>query len=318
MLAVAFREFGGPEVLRVVELAQPSAGASEVVVRVVASPVNPTDTLMRAGRQADLMSDLTPPYIPGVEFAGYVHSVGDSSSALSIRQPVMGVVNARRPGGGAHAQYICVPAASLAPLAQSVDLVEAATVPMNGLTAKMCLEALELLRGDTVLVTGGAGAVGSYAIQLAKNAGLTVIADAKPSDVDLLRRFGADEVVPRGDAMVATVRRRCPKGVDGLIDAALIGERAGALVRDGGTAVSLRKSHTISDPRLRVRYVAVFEQATNAAALAWLGDLLRDGILTPRVAMRLPASEAAQAHRLVEQGGLRGRVVLMLDDEIRD
>jgi NADPH2:quinone reductase len=314
MLAVAYMEYGGPEVLHPMELEEPVAGGGEVVVRVVASTVNPTDIMMRAGQQADLMVHLRPPYVPGVEFAGYVHNIGDSSSALTVGQPVMGIVDARRPGGGAHAQYVSVPAASLVPLAPRVDLDEAATVPMNGLTAKIALEALELPPGSTLILTGGAGAAGGYAIQLAKNAGLTVIADAKDSDVDLLRRLGADEIVPRGDAMDAAVRRLRSNGVDGLIDTALLGNRAGALVRDGGRAISLRRSNPISDPRLSTRWVNVFAQATNTAALVWLGELLRDGILTPRVAVRLPASEAVQAHRLVERGGLRGRIVLKFDD----
>ena len=212
MRAVAFTEYGGPDVLRVMELPEPTATAGEVVLRVVASTVNPTDTLMRAGKQARMMTRLTPPYIAGVEFAGYVHRVGDGATTLSVGQPVMGIVNARRPGGGAHAEYVCVPAASVAPLASTTDLAEAATVPMNGLTAKLTIDLLGLPSGATVLVTGGAGAMGGYAVQLAKHARFNVIADAKDSDVDLLRRLGADDVVPRGNAMDAAIRERFPGG----------------------------------------------------------------------------------------------------------
>ena len=183
----------------------PVANGGEVVVKVVASPVNPTDIMMRDGRQAALMSDLEPPFIAGVEFAGHVHSLADDVSGLAVGQPVMGIVNARRRAGGAHAQFVCVPVASLAALAPAIDLVEAATVPMNALTARMTLEALSLPRGGSLLVTGGAGAAGGYVIELAKRAGLVVIADAKDTDTDLLRRLGADHIVPRGDGMV----RRC-------------------------------------------------------------------------------------------------------------
>ena len=134
------------------------------------------------------MTHLKPPYIGGMEFAGHVHSVGDGSSALPIGQAVMGVVNARRPQGGGHSQLVCVPAVSLARLDKSVDLSAAAAVPMNGLTAKMALDVLNLPSKGALLVTGGAGVVGGYAVQLAKHAGLLVISDAKESDVDLLRR----------------------------------------------------------------------------------------------------------------------------------
>ena len=232
MRAAAFTEFGGPEVFRVIDLPTPVAGSGEVVVKVAASTVNPTDTLMRSGKQADLMRELSPPYIDGVEFAGTVHQVGQGVSGFAPGQKVMGLVNARRPGGGSHAEYICVPAASLAGLDASADLGEAATVPMNGLTAKIAVEMLEVSPGAVVLVTGGAGAAGGYAIQIAKQLGLVVIADAKDSDVALLRSLGADHVVPRGEGMVDAIRRICPNGVDGLIDAALIGNAAAAAVRE--------------------------------------------------------------------------------------
>src|SRR4051794_4280292 len=194
-------EFGAPDVVSTLELPQPTPDPGEVVVRVVAATVNPSDTLLRAGQYAAGMTDLTPPYVAGMEFAGYVHEVGDESSSLTVGQPVMGVVNPRRPAGGAHVEYIGVPTASVVALPDTVDLVEAATVPMNGLAAKMALDALELRAGDTLLITGAAGAVGSYAIGMAKRAGLTVIANDLESNVELLRSLGADEVAPPGEAM---------------------------------------------------------------------------------------------------------------------
>jgi NADPH:quinone reductase-like Zn-dependent oxidoreductase len=129
-----------------------------------------------------------------------------------------------------------------------------------------------------------------------------VIADAKASDVDALRRLGADVVVPRGDEIYAVVRQRYPNGVDGLIDGALLGERAGALIRDGGSAVTLRTANAIKDPRVRSRYVSALHEMTNTAALIRLTELVSNGVLTPRVAARLPMSAAAKAHEMVEQG----------------
>ena len=310
MQASAFSEFGGPEVVRLMDLPTPRARAGEVVVRVAAATVNPTDTLMRAGKQAAMMVGLEPPFVAGMEFAGLVHEVGAGVTTLAVGQPVMGLVNPRRPERGAQAAYVVLPAGSAAALAPSADLVEASTVPMNGLTALMVIEALALPRGASVLVTGAAGAVGGYVVPLAKQAGLTVVADAKPQDVDLLRRLGVDEILPRGDGMDAALRARWPQGVEGLVDAALLGNRAAALVRDGGVAVTLRKANPIVDARLTVRHVSVTDRVNDGAALQRLAKLLQDGVLTPRVAVRLPAEEGAQAHRLVEQGGMRGRVVL--------
>jgi NADPH:quinone reductase len=312
--AVAFEQFGGPEALKTMDLPMPAPGEGEVLVRVQAATVNPTDQLMLAGAQVAMMRDVVPPYVAGMEFAGLVAEVGAGVTGLRVGQPVMGVVNPRRNGGGAHAEYMRVPAVSLAVLGEGVDPVQAATVPMNGLTARMCLELLGLPAGASLLVTGAAGAVGGFVIQMARSAGLHVIADAKDADSEWVRRLGAHEVVPRGEAFVAAVRARCPAGVDGLVDAALLGDVAAALVRDGGGMVSLRGSQKVSDARVRHAHVSVLQQAGNTEALRWLADRLQEGALTPRVAHRVPMAEAARAFELLRQGGLRGRVVLEFGD----
>ncbi|MGE4220234.1 MAG: NADP-dependent oxidoreductase [Alphaproteobacteria bacterium] len=310
MRAVAYNQFGAPEVLQVMDLPEPKPGAGEAVVRVRASTVNPVDLLNRSGGFAAVMADIEPPYVCGVEFSGHVHALGAGVSGLTVGQPVIGIVNARRQGGGAHAEYVCVPAASLAPAPAGVDLEAAATIPMNGLTAKMCLEALALAPGGTLLVTGGAGAVGGYVIQLAKKAGLTVVADAKESDVPILRELGVDHAVPRGEGLVAAVRALYPQGVDGLVDAAILTDRVAPAVRDGGRAATLRRTDVISDPRIQSHVIAVFNQATNTEALTALSKAAETGALTLRVTRKLDMTQAAEAHRLVGAGGMRGRVVL--------
>ena len=310
MRAIVFHKFGGTDVLKVGELPLPTAQPGEVVVRVLASTVNPTDLMMRSGQQAGMMTDLKPPYIAGMEFSGHLHQVGDASSALQPGQAVMGIVNPRHPAGGAHAQYICVPAASVVPVPVGMDLTAAATVPMNGLTSKLVLEALALPAGCSVLITGSAGAVGGYVIALARRAGLRVVADANDADRELLTEWGADAIVPRGATMDTTVRRLFPHGVDGLVDAALLGNRAAALVRDGGTTVALRKTNLITDARLRNTHVGVLNEATNTAALQWVADRAREGVLRPRVAICLAFTQAAEAHAMLERGGVRGRIVL--------
>jgi NADPH:quinone reductase-like Zn-dependent oxidoreductase len=256
------------------------------------------------------MAALAPPYIPGMDLAGVVHELGDQVAGLQVGQPVMGIVDPRRPEGGAQAEYVVLPAASVVPVAGR-DLVEAATVPMNGLTAMMAIERLEASPGQVVLITGAAGAVGGYAVQLAHLAGLTVVADCKEEDAILVRNLGVDHLVPRGGGMAAAVRGLFPDGVDGLIDAARIGPTAAAMVRDGGTAIRVRSSDA-GDERLRSRFVLVGERLGDTAALRRLAELLDAGTLTPRVAARLPMDRASEAHRLLEKGGLRGRLVLEL------
>ncbi len=311
MLAITFHEFGGPEVLCAENLPEPTAKKGEVVIKVAAATVNPTDTLMRAGKQAAMMTEMKPPFIAGMELAGHVHAVGEGVTNVRVGQPVMAIVNPRGPGGGAMAEYVAVPAASCAALAPSVNLVEAATVPMNGLTAKIAMEQLSLPPGASLLVTGGAGALGGYVIQMAKYFGLKVVADGKDSDVELLRGLGADKVVPRGDALAASVRQLYPNGVDGLVDAALLKDSVAPLVRDGGVATAVRFTHLFTDhTRLRATNVAVLTQVTNTFSLVWLAEMLAKGVLTARVAKHFPAAQAADAHRLVEAGGVRGRVVI--------
>ena len=286
MHAVTFEKFGPPDVLQVGTIADPHPNAGEVVIQVAASTVNPTDTLMRAGKQSALMEDLKPPYIAGMEFAGHVQVLGENVEGLSVGEPVMGVVNPRRPAGGAHAELVCVPAASVAPLKTNADLAGAATIPMNGLTALIVMEFSEQLLGDTILVTGAAGAVGGYVIQLAKSAGFRVLADAKPEDVELVRRLGADIVVPRGEGFDAAVMRACPDGVDAVVDCALLGDRVSPLVRKDGIAVSLRRANAIRDSRLKTAYVSVTDRMTDAKALARLSELLvRDFVAAGRHAV---------------------------------
>lgn len=313
MRAVAFDAFGGTDVLHVADLPVPQAGPGQVVVRVAAATINPTDVMMRSGKQAAMMTALVPPFVAGMEFSGHVHAVGAGVQGLAPGQPVMGLVNPRRPERGAHAEFVVVPAASLAVVPDGVDLVAAATLPMNGVTALMSLEMLGLAPGSSLLVTGSAGAVGGYVSQIGSAAGLQIVADAKDSDVALVRELGATHVVPRGDGMAEAVRRLFPGGVDGLLDSALLGKSASALVRDGGVAVALRRSNPIDDPRLRCGYVAVTEGMSDTAKLVRLGELVKSGDLTPRVGRILRPEEAAEGHRLVDGGGIRGRVLLAFD-----
>ena len=137
------------------------------------------------------------------------------------------------------------------------------------------------------------------------------LADAKDDDRDLLKSLGAGHIVARGEGMAAGVRALHPDGVDGAVDCALLGDSAAALVRDGGTFVSLRRSQVITDSRLRLVTIGVLDQVTNTPALEWLAQRFADGTLKPRIARQLPAARGGEAHRLLEQGGLRGRVVLV-------
>ncbi|WBO64592.1 NADP-dependent oxidoreductase [Streptomyces camelliae] len=309
MKAVGLTEFGGPEVLRVLDLPLPEAGPGEVRIRVHAAAVNPVDTLVRRG--IAFVSDAEPPYVPGMDAAGVVEQIGEGAgTGLSVGDHVMAVavVSGTR---GAYAEHLVVPAESVVRVPAGTTGVEAATLPMNGLTALMALDLLELSTGATVAVTGAAGAVGGYAVQLAKADGFRVIADAAPKDEHLVKALGADVVLPRGTAFPELVRGELPEGVDGLVDTAGVAGVAVRAVRDGGRVASSAGGVQVPEDRgIVTRHTFVPQYAREQAKLDRLRQLAEDGRLTPRVARTLPAEHAAEAHRLLEAGGLRGRLVL--------
>lgn len=312
-IAVGFEQFGELDRLKLLQRVKPRPGPGEVVIQVVSATINPTDLLMISGAQATKMVGLRPPYIAGMELAGRVEQVGEGVTGLVLGQAVMGIVNPRRPEGGAQASYVCLPASSVVPAPDGLDLAVASTIPMNGLTAKLCLDGLNLSKNNVVLVTGALGAVGGYAIQLAKHAGLHVIADAKEGDHDLVRQLGADDIVPRGPALIDTVRQHYPQGVDGLIDAALLGESVTPLVRDGGAVTLLRGGDIPDNSRLRYLPISAIQHSHDTTSLDWLTRRVNDGTLKPRVAVRVPVSQFQQAYQLVQTGGLRGRVIIEFD-----
>ncbi|WP_327432818.1 zinc-binding dehydrogenase [Streptomyces sp. NBC_01236] len=212
---------------------------------------------------------------------------------------------------GAYAEHVVVPAESVVRAPASATAIEAATLPMNGLTAHMALDLLELPAGATVAVTGAAGAVGGYAAQLAKADGFRVISDAAPKDEPLVKELGADVILPRGTEFPELVRKEIPDGVDGLVDTAGIAALAIRAVRDGGrVATSVGGIQVRVERGIETRNTFVPQYAREHAKLNRLRELAEKGSLTPRVARMLAAEGAPEAHRLLEAGGLRGRVVL--------
>lgn len=309
MKAVAVTEFGGPEVLDLMDLPVPEAGPGEVRLRVAAATVNPIDAMVRRGLA--FVSDAPPPYVPGMEAAGTIDQIGaDTQTDLRVgdRVVAIAVISGTH---GAYAERLVVPAESVARVPAGASDFEAATLPMNALTARQALDRLTLPVDGTLAIVGAAGAVGGYAVQIAKADGLRVIADAAAGDEDLIRGFGADIVVPRGPGFAAAVRQAVPEGVDGLVDTAGIAPAVAAAVRDGGRIVTSAPGAPLVDERgIVTQRTFVPDYARNQAALARLSDLAGEGCLTLRVARTLPAADAAEAHRLLEAGGLRGRIVL--------
>jgi NADPH:quinone reductase len=215
--AVTWNELGAQPALRD-DLPAPTRGVGEVLVRVHASSVNPVDNAIAAG----MLKDMVPHEFAvtlGRDFAGVVEQVGNGVSGVSAGDEVFGYV----PIGptvhaGSWAESIVVPEAGLTRTPDGVDTATAGAAPLAAVTAILCVDALEIAEGDTVLIAGATGGVGSVAVQLAAAAGVTVIAAGLPEDKDYLHGLGVTEVLPRDGDVIAAIRERHPDGVDAIID----------------------------------------------------------------------------------------------------
>ncbi|QLH25506.1 NADP-dependent oxidoreductase [Streptomyces sp. Rer75] len=311
MKAIGVYDFGGPEALQVLDLPEPQAGPGEVRIRVQAAAVSPTDVMLRTGGHAVRMPDRRPPFVPGMDAAGVIDQLGPGTDErLALGQRVVAMVLFTSAHGGAYAEQVVVPAASVVPAPEGADFPAASTLLMNAMTARLALDALAVPHGGTVAVTGAAGAVGGYAVELAKADGLTVIADAARYDTELVRGFGADHVVERGTDVAARIRALVPDGVPGLVDGSLQTTETVPAIADGGALAELRGWSGPAERGIRVCPVMVPDGITDTEGLDTLRRQAEDGTLTLRVAEVLPADEAATAHRMLEAGGLRGRLVL--------
>ena len=310
MRAVGLYVHGGPEVLEVVDLPEVHAGSGQVRIRVHAVAVNPTDTMARNGSRAEQQKIDPPPYVPGMDVAGVVDEVDDDiSTNVAVGDAVMAMVvpNASH---GAYREQIVLNARSVVPAPAGTSHVEACTLPMNGLTARQSLDLLGLSSGQTLAVTGAAGAYGGYVIQLAKTEGLTVIADASEADRELVTDLGADIVVRRGDDVATRFREHFSDGVDGLADGAVQNELVIPAVRDGGAFTSVRGF--IGEPLREISFTATMVRTYDGEfeKLDRLRQLVESGSITLRVADTYTPERAGEAHRRLEAGGTRGRLVI--------
>ncbi|BCW42656.1 zinc-binding alcohol dehydrogenase (plasmid) [Arthrobacter sp. StoSoilB3] len=309
MRAVAVSQFGGPEELRIYELPEPHPGPGEIRIRVRASAVSPTDISFRKGlRDA---SAAAPPYVPGMDAAGEIDEIGSCVEGWRIGDQVMAIALPLSAHGGAYVEYLVAPVTSIAPVPRGLSLEEAATLPMNGLTATRILELLQMQAGQVLLVTGAAGVVGGYLIQLAKEAGLLVIAYAGERDGDFVEALGADVFIPRGPDVSRRILESHPDGVHGVADTALLHEEILPVLRSGGTFVSVRGWKGAPNSGIRYETVSVADEYHSQSKLERLSKLAEAGKLGPRLAQTLPAAWASVAHRRVEVGGVRGRFVLL-------
>jgi NADPH:quinone reductase-like Zn-dependent oxidoreductase len=308
MYSIVVRRFGGPEVVQLVDGPVPEPGDGQVRIMVAASSVNAIDLSARAGRltQAGLMAAAEQIGL-GWDVSGYVDAVGSGVRRFSPGDPVVGLRDLLF-APGAHAEQVVLDESAVARAPRSASPAESATLPLNGLTADRSLDMAGLHGGQTLLVTGAAGGVGGYVLELAAAHGIRTIALARPDDTRLVRKLGATDVVTSADNVGAAVRDIVRGGVDAVIDAACLGIQAHNALRGAGTFIALVAP--FAPPPIRGTRVLVQEVFADGARLAELAAMVDAGALTLRVAAALPLADAATAHTMLERGGLRGRVVL--------
>ncbi|MFE4251808.1 NADP-dependent oxidoreductase [Streptomyces sp. NPDC056910] len=307
MEAIVFEEFGGPEVLRFKDdVAEPHAGPGQVRVKVAAVGVNPIEYKIRNGWMEQAFPT-TLPAVPGNEFAGTIDEVGEGVTGLSVGDEVLGWTET-----GAYAAYALAQASAVAPRPTGLEPAEAATLPIAGETAQRVLDLLGVRSGETLLIHGAAGAVGSMGVQLAVALGATVIGTASPANHEYLRSIGAIPVA-YGGGLVERVRAVAPQGVDAVFDAAGKGALAASVELRGGTP---DRVVTIADPDA-ARYNVPFasggsDRAKAREGLTHQAALAANGKLHISIAHTFPLRDAAKAQTLSESGHVRGKLVLLV------
>lgn len=281
------------------DVSPPELAATDVRIRVAAAAVNPVDVKLLTGPLRAALG-LPDPMGLGWDVSGTVTEVGSEVTGLGIGDRVAGILHLLkfRPSVGAHAHETVLPADALARVPGGLDLVEAAALPLTALTARQALDLLGPAEGRTLLVTGGAGAVGGHALVLAARAGWAVTALARRADAEFIARAGASLVTELPGT-----------SFDAVLDAAVLLEQALTAVRDGGSFVGMAPDAPVAAERgITVRTIGVEPES---AAIAALLTLAADGVLDIRVAGRVPLHEAAKAYDEVAAGGQRGRWLLV-------
>jgi NADPH:quinone reductase-like Zn-dependent oxidoreductase len=308
MQAIMATKPGGPEVLEVADTDIPQPGPGEVLVRVLAAGVGAAGARLRGGALP-----LRYPYIPGAEFAGLVEGDTGAGAGFSDGEPVYG-----SPGlTGCYAQYVTCPAEQLAPIPAGLPMTAAAAVPVDGLTAHQGLtEILQVGKRDRVLVTGAAGGVGHFAVQIARALGACVVATASPQHHEFVHQFGAVVVVDHSQAGWPDEARNAAGGGARQVLACAAPTLAGAARAAGDGATVATPVHADALPEADRVHWRPYDGRPDGSGLIRLAPWFDDGSLSVHVSRRYHWHDAAAAHREVEQDHTRGELVLIVDEDL--
>jgi NADPH:quinone reductase-like Zn-dependent oxidoreductase len=300
MKAIQFSQFGGPEVLELVELPDPEPSAGQIRVAVRAAGINPIDWKVRSGAMGGEL-----PMTTGREIAGVVDAIGDGVTDVKLGDDVFGFTA----GGGGAAELAL--SSDYAPIPASIDYAHAAALPVAVETSVRTLDLIGVGSGATVLVNGAAGGVGSAAVQIACDRGARVIGTASEGNHEYLRSLGA-EPTTYGDGLVERVRELAPDGVDAALDAAGGGALPALVELAGGPDRVVTIADYQGAQETGVTFSGGMGTARAVHALAEIGDLIESGRFSLPVAQTFGLDQIAEAHRLSETGHIRGKLVLLV------
>ena len=301
MRAIQFSQFGGPEVLELVELPDPHPAAGQIRVAVRAAGVNPVDWKIRGGMMGGEL-----PRTTGREVAGVVDELGDGVTDVAVGDEVFGFAA----GGGGAAELALL--ADYAPIPSSLDFAGAAALPVAVETAVRTLDLLGVKEGTTLVVNGAAGSVGMTAVQLARGRGARVIGTASEGNHEFLRSLGA-EPTTYGDGLVERVRELAGDGVDRALDAAGGGALPALVELTGGPDHVVTIADYPGAEALGVPFSGGMGAERAVHALAEIGTLIDAGRFSLPVAQTFPLEQIAEAHRESETRHVRGKLVLLVD-----
>jgi NADPH:quinone reductase-like Zn-dependent oxidoreductase len=308
MKAVYLERFGGPEVLQYGDLVDPVGGPGEVVIDVGAASVNAADWKFRSGQYAR-HSGVKFPLIPGRDFSGSVSSLGSGVADLKIGDAVFGVLDVGREG--TYAEKLAIKAAIVGRKPGALSHVEAAAVALTGLTAVNAIaDTLQLQRGETILIQGGAGGVAGFAIQFAKHLGARVITTTSAANRDYVLGLGADQVIDYNAQDFTTVVSGCDAVFDTV--GGEVAQKSFAVLKPGSRAAFIASG--VEAPKPTRRDVVSLRPPVERSrqAMERIAGLIEIGAVRPPAIKLYSLSQAAEAHRLSESRHFRGKLVFQV------
>lgn len=326
MRAMVMHEVGGPEVMKLGELPTPKPAAGEVLIKIAYVSVNPADWKDRQGELARYYP-YTFPYVVGMDAAGVIAELGEGVTQYKVGDRVVTCSNHGKGAWGTYAEYVATPLNTVAPLPANVSFEQAACIPVAGVTAWQSLHrGCSLKAGQTILVHGASGGVGSFAVQFAKHLGAKVAATCSGAKADYVRSLGVDLVIDyRTQDIAKEIKAWAPQGLDVVLDAVSCGtlpqafdllHKGGVLVSvptlvgDGDVAADMQRAAELGVTKA----FAVMTIEEGDKDMSSIVDLVSRGIVRVPPMQILPLEEAPKAHQLLQDGKVNGKLVLKVAD----